>query len=260
MKVKLLEKGDRSIKFEIKDTTPAFVNAIRRSIMQNVSVMSVSFVDIAVNTSTLYNEVLAHRIGLIPLSFKPGNYVLPEKCECKGAGCNKCQVKLALKVAGPKNVYASNIVSTDETIKPVYKDTLLITLAEDQAIDLVATATLGNGAKHARWQPAVVGYQYYPEVKTTKDCDMCGVCTKKCNKKLLEASKGGKISLTDNYKCDLCNSCTASCPKDAIKIEGDQTRIIATVESVCGISPKEIVIEAVSALKQSLAELKEELK
>lgn len=127
MKVKLLEKGDKTIKFEVKETTPAFVNAIRRSI-SDVNIMAIDFVEVKKNTSTMYNETLSHRIGLIPLTFKPGSYVETEKCKCEGKGCDKCTVKLVLKATGPANIYASNIASTDDTVKPAEKDILITKL------------------------------------------------------------------------------------------------------------------------------------
>lgn len=260
MKVKLLEKGDKSIKFEIKDTTPAFVNAIRRSI-NDVNLMAVDFVEIKRNTSTMYSETLSHRIGLIPLTFKSGAFVETDKCKCNGAGCDKCTVKLALKITGPANVYASNIASADDSVRPAEKNVLITKLIEDQEIDLEATARLGNTKKHARWQAAIAGYQYFPKVKMNDGCDLCGVCIKKCPKKLLEEVKGGKkVELNEPYKCDLCNNCAKSCPKCALAIEGDPSRIIMTVESVSGLSPKEIVASAAEALKEQLGELREELK
>ena len=260
MKVKLLEKGDKSIKIEIKDTTPAFVNALRRSI-SDINIMAIDFVEVKKNTSTMYNETISHRMGLIPLTFKPGTYVETSKCKCEGAGCDKCTVKLALKVTGPANVYASNIASTDDTVKPADKNILLTKLIEDQEIDLEATAKLGNVKKHARWQAAIAGYQYFPKVKMNDGCDLCGVCIKKCQKKLLEEVKGGKkVELNEPYKCDLCNNCAKSCPKGVLVIEGDPSRIIMNIESVSGLTPKEIVTLAAEALKEQLSALKDELK
>lgn len=261
MKVKLLEKSDKSIRFEIKDATPAFANALRRSI-SDVNIMAVDFVEIKKNTSTMYNETLSHRLGLVPLAFKPGSFVETEKCKCNGAGCEKCQVKLVLKAAGPATVYASNIASTDETVKPAEKDILITKLALEQEIDIEAVARLGNSRRHARWQAAIAGYQYFPKLKIAGEkCDLCGVCIKKCQKKLLEEIKGGKkIELNEPYKCDLCANCMKACPKSALVIEGDPTRIIMSVESVSGLLPKEIVISAAESLKEKLTELREELK
>ena len=260
MKVKLLEKGDKTIKFEVKETTPAFVNAIRRSI-SDVNIMAIDFVEVKKNTSTMYNETLSHRIGLIPLTFKPGSYVETEKCKCEGKGCDKCTVKLVLKATGPANIYASNIASTDDTVKPAEKDILITKLIAEQEIDLEATARLGNSIKHARWQAAIAGYQYFPKIKVSDGCDLCGICIKKCQKKLIEEVKGGKkVELNEPYKCDLCNNCMKSCPKSVLTVEGDPTRIIMTVESVSGLSPKEIVISAAENLKEQLGELKEDLK
>jgi len=38
MKLKIIDKNSSSIKIEISETTPAFVNALRRTIMQKIPV------------------------------------------------------------------------------------------------------------------------------------------------------------------------------------------------------------------------------
>ena len=261
MKVKLLEKDGKSIKFEVKDTTPTFVNALRRSMLNSVNVMAADFVDVIKNNATLYNEVIAHRIGMIPLTFKQGDYNTTENCACKGVGCSKCIVKFVLKKKGPGSVYSGDIRSTDDTVQPTDKNILITKLAEDEEIDLEFTARLGTETKHARWQSAVIGYQYYPELKVKSSCDLCGVCIKKCNKKLLsEAKAGKKIELDEPYKCDLCKNCAASCPNLALTVDGDPSHIIMTVESVCGLAPKDIVLSAAEALGSDLKEVREQVK
>ncbi len=256
----MLETGDKAIKFEIKDTTPAFANALRRSI-SGINILAVDFIEVKKNTSTMYNEILSHRIGLIPLTFKPGTYVETEKCKCNGVGCGKCTVKLVLKATGPANIYSSNIASTDETVMPAERSILITRLAKEQEIEIEAVARLGNSKKHARWQAAIAGYQYFPKIKMSDGCDLCGVCIRKCQKRLLEEVKGGKkVELNEPYKCDLCNNCAKSCPKGILAVEGDPSRIIMAVESVSGLSPKEIVISAAESIKEKLGGLKEELK
>lgn len=261
MKIKLLEKDEKSVKFEVKDTTPTFANALRRSMLNSVNVMAADFVDVQKNNSTLYNEIIAHRIGLIPLTFVLGDYNVVENCDCKGAGCSKCTVKFVLKKKGPASVYSGDIVSTDAAVQPADKNILITKLAEDEIIDLEFTARLATGSRHARWQSSVVGYQFFPALKIKGECDLCGVCIKKCNKKLLsEAKAGKKIELGEPYKCDLCKNCMASCPNASLVIDGDPSHIIMTVESVCGLAPKDIVLSAAESLAANLKELKEQAK
>src|SRR3989338_6455130 len=111
MHVSVLSKSDQKLEFVLSDTTPAFANALRRAMISEVSTLAVDYVDILDNTSILFNEVLAHRIGLMPLEFEPGKLNKVEDCKCEGKGCALCQVVLALKRTGPCFVYSKDFKS-----------------------------------------------------------------------------------------------------------------------------------------------------
>ena len=91
------EKGKLS--FIIKDTTPAFVNTLRRIMVEEVPTMAIEDVEFRKNNSILYDEMIAHRLGLISLKTDLKSYNLPENCKCKGEGCARCQLKLTLKAS-----------------------------------------------------------------------------------------------------------------------------------------------------------------
>lgn len=261
MKVKVLNKTKESVRFEIKDTDPIFVNMIRRSILNKVRTMAMEEIDLHKNTSAMYNDNLAHRLGLIALTFEGKAYNLREKCKCKGKGCSKCQVILTLNKKGPCTVYAKDLKSTDPKVIPVDKDIVIIKLLEGQEIKLEGIARLGSGGKHSRWQSGIVGYQYFPELKITKDCSFCKECEKACPKELVKVIKSKKkVSLIDNYKCNLCNACAQACPKDALKVEGDESRIIVNIDSISSISPRKIVLNATGIINEELNELKKLIK
>ena len=48
----------------LKDSTDAFANLIRRSCMDEVPTLAVEDVEFGDNSSALYDEVVAHRLGL----------------------------------------------------------------------------------------------------------------------------------------------------------------------------------------------------
>ena len=94
----------------------AYLNTIRRFMMEEVPVMAIEDVEFKKNSSVLYDEIIAHRLGLLPLSTDFKSYTLPEKCSCKGEGCARCQLKLTLKGKGPGTVYASDIKTKDPKV------------------------------------------------------------------------------------------------------------------------------------------------
>lgn len=252
MKVKIHNNKNNELIFEIDGTSPAFANCIRRTIITKTDIIAVDRIDININTSAIYNEILAHRIGMIPLKFKD-TLKRTEKCTCKEKGCVNCEVKLILKKSGPCTVYSKDFKSTDKNIKPTNNNIIIAKLLEGQAIELEATAKTGTWPEHAKWQSSNVGYRYYPKLKANKDCDKCNICAKECPKNIIDTTK--EIKLTDNYACDLCAKCVEVCPKDALTLTKDNTKIIFEINSVSGMEPKDIVKDAIKTLKSDLNSL-----
>src|SRR6267143_1138841 len=77
MDIKLLTKEQDTIRFVLSDVSPAFANALRRIILAEVPVMAIEDVMILENSSVMYDEILAHRLGLIPITTDQ-TYNLPE--------------------------------------------------------------------------------------------------------------------------------------------------------------------------------------
>src|SRR3989344_7147779 len=100
MKFKLLEKTERKIVFAIEDTNPAFANALRRIMTSEIPVMSVEYADIENNTSGMFDEAVAHRLGMIQLAFSY-TYKLHEDCKCGGKGCSQCESVFVIDKEGP---------------------------------------------------------------------------------------------------------------------------------------------------------------
>src|SRR3990167_7411824 len=99
MEVRVLEnnKEQGKLSFILKDSDPIFANTLRRLMIDEVPTMAIEEVEFSKNNSILYDEIVAHRLGLIPLKTDMKSYNLPEKCKCKGEGCARCQLKLTLK-------------------------------------------------------------------------------------------------------------------------------------------------------------------
>jgi len=161
MEVKLIEFQEKKNKaiFSLSGVDTAYANTLRRLMGFEVPVMSIDEVEFRKNTSILYDEVLAHRLGLIPLSTDLKAYDLQSECKCKGVGCASCTVKLTLKAQGPGMVYASEIKSKDPAIKPLFGKMPIVKLLEGQEVELEATAILGQGKEHSKWCPGLVFYK-----------------------------------------------------------------------------------------------------
>lgn len=62
-----LKEKDNSIEFEIKNISKSIVNAIRRTCLSNIRNTAFDEVNFKVNTTSLHDEFLKHRIELIPV-------------------------------------------------------------------------------------------------------------------------------------------------------------------------------------------------
>ncbi|MCX6694784.1 MAG: DNA-directed RNA polymerase subunit D [Candidatus Altiarchaeota archaeon] len=159
MKLTNYKKQGNIITFTVSGVDVKLLNALRRTIIAGVPSMSVEKVTFYSNTSILNDEVLAHRIGMVPLTTDLKTYTMPAECSCKGKGCAKCTVTLMLDVSGPRTVYSGEMESTDPNVKPVHEKIPLVKLTEKQKLKFEATAQLGLGKDHVKWQSGIAAYE-----------------------------------------------------------------------------------------------------
>lgn len=69
--LKVLSKEENELVFELIGCDVSFANALRRVLLAEVPTVALEYVYMINNTSLLHDEVLAHRIGLIPLNVDP---------------------------------------------------------------------------------------------------------------------------------------------------------------------------------------------
>lgn len=67
LKIKIDNQKENELEFDMIGVTPAFANAFRRIMICEVPSMAIEKVHISNNTSIIQDEILAHRLGLIPL-------------------------------------------------------------------------------------------------------------------------------------------------------------------------------------------------
>ncbi len=125
------------------------LNSLRRSV-EEIQTLAIDDVEIFKNDSALYDEVFAHRLGLIPL-----------KTDSKMN--SKTFVELSLKKTGPCTVYSGDFKG-DVTIP--FKEIPITILGKEQEIEVIATATMNNGLYHTKHVPGLMYYRNLFEVKT----------------------------------------------------------------------------------------------
>jgi DNA-directed RNA polymerase subunit D len=261
MKVNLLtekksKKAEDKMVFEISDVDISYANTLRRLFMNEVPVMAIEDVEFRKNDSGLYDEIIAHRLGLIPFKTDLKSYNFKSECKCKGEGCGRCQLKMTLKAKGPGTVYSGDIKTKDPKVKPVYPKMPIAKLLDDQDLELEATAILGLGKVHAKWSPCLAYYKEAVEIKIEKQPDNKEELVEQCPQKIF-AIKNDKLIVVDDKvnDCTLCDACVELSNKK-IKVEPKKSYIM-TVESWGQLEPKEIVEEAIDAYEKQLDEFVE---
>jgi len=263
-----MEKTDLAARLIVSDVDTAFMNSLRRIMLAEVPAMAIDEVVVIENSSMLHDEILAHRLGLIPLKTDLDSYNLPEECPCKSElGCNLCRASLTLDTEAKdsvKTVYSGDITSENPNIVPVSDKIPIVKLAPDQRIRLEAYARLGKGEKHAKWQPvSVAAYKQFPKVKINeKLCDSCGKCVDVCPKRVLTITENGKkVELRNVIDCTVCKDCVDVCPASppAVEVSWDKDVFVFDLESTGALPVERIVLEALKVLDKKAGSFLEQL-
>ncbi len=266
MKIKVLEYDGRSIRFLIEEIPLALLNAIRRLTISDVPSMAVDYVYFIENSSPLYDEIVAHRLGLIPLTSDKAldKYGSPEECRDNEERPD-CYARLYLEAEaseGTKVVYSGDLVSDDEDVQPVYKDIPIVVLGPGQKISFEARARLGRGREHAKWSPvSAATHKYVPRILIDHEkCigESCSKCVKVCPKNILDI-KNGRLLVKDELSCTLCRQCEKVCPADAITVSWKPNSYIMYIESTGVLKPERIILEASRILEEKADSLLSEL-
>ena len=197
MKAQIVEgwpKGNK-IRIVLSETNAAQVNGLRRAILSDVPKMAITKVrfeqgvtqdnkgEVIESVNVLPDEVIAHRLAMVPVPTFLDEFVFPEDDENNKNlpedqwGSPLSQIIYHLSIRGPnsdsdeqfKTVYAGDLNVLGETklqISEEHARIPLTILSSGQYLELYAYATLGRGRAHAKWCPAAA-VTFQPRQKAT---------------------------------------------------------------------------------------------
>jgi DNA-directed RNA polymerase subunit D len=273
MKIDITEMTPTRAQFVISDTNPSFANALRRTIIADVPKMAIDNVEFHLgpimdeggtayeSVSPLFDEVVAHRLSMVPVPTDLDTFTFRSKCTCNGEGCPNCTIMYSLNKKGPCTVYSGDLEPLGSDKFRVKDDLIpIVKLADDQALLVYATAELGTGRLHAKWQAAMgAGYRYFAKIHIENSkCDLGGSCVKVCPKGVL-AKEDKKIVVKHPEKCNLCNSCIEICDAGAIKVTADPTKILFRFETDGSLQAKEVLLRGLKTLEERFEQLREQV-
>ncbi len=159
MEIKITESKDKVMRFNVTGIDASLANALRRIVVSELPIMAMEMIRFEENSSILNDEILAHRLGLVPLKTDLKTFNPMSECTCNFKGCGKCSVILALNKKGPGIVYSGDLKSNDPNVIPAYDKIPLVKLTEKQNVKLEAVAELGFGKDHVKWQAGLASYE-----------------------------------------------------------------------------------------------------
>ncbi|KAI1843326.1 hypothetical protein JX265_007800 [Neoarthrinium moseri] len=206
LKIEFHQNDDYEAQFSLIGVDASIANAFRRILIAEIPTLAVETVFIQNNTSVVQDEVLSHRLGLIP--FTGGKEGIRDWMKwwhkpVEGADQysttydhNTVQLKLQVECTHNKDaapdekdptklyhnahVYAKDIVyepagaqeqyfSGDNIIRPTNPDILIAKMRPGQVIDLEMHMHKGIGADHSKFSPvATASYRLMPVIKILK--------------------------------------------------------------------------------------------
>jgi len=249
-----LEKN--RLRFLLENCDASIANALRRIMISEVPTVAVEQIGMLQNTSILPDEMLAQRIGMVPINVD-ASFMENEK-----EFLNFDMSVMAREK--PINVYSSSLVcKLDESQKqrlegkqiprPVHDDILLAKLLPGQRIHLRAACRVGVGATHARWSPvATAYYRLVPKVEilnTYPGEEIAHKLREACPRDVFDI-EDGELRITNSERCSMCRECVRRDEFEGlVDLQRYANKYIFVVETAGAIPPIEILKHAIGVLK-----------
>ena len=275
--IEIKSKTDEELVFDIKGVDPTIVNTLRRIMIAEVPTMAIETVIINQNTSIIPDEVLSHRLGLIPILADANDFV-EKNSEDEFNDKNSMKFKLNVKCYKDKNgkLINGDIFSKDLIFQPqgnqhnkyynkekkaysiglVHDDILINKLTTGMEIDLECYCTKGIGRTHAKWSPVCTAYyRLINKINILKEIsgDNAEELRQLCPMGVFIVNKKGNAEIGNVRKCTSCRECIRQEKfKDIIELGKIADHYEFHIESVGMYKPETIFFRAIEVLKEKI--------
>ncbi|KAK1171702.1 DNA-directed RNA polymerases I and III subunit RPAC1 isoform X1 [Acipenser oxyrinchus oxyrinchus] len=287
-----MDESTGTLEFDMVGIDAAIANAFRRILLAEVPTMAVEKVFIYNNTSIVQDEILAHRLGLIPIKADPRLFEYRSAGDEEGTEIDTIQFQLNIKCSrnpratkdstDPSELYLNHMVYTkhmkwipignqadlfsEADICPVHDDILIAKLRPGQELDIIMHCVKGIGQDHAKFSPvATASYRLLPEISLMQavEGDLAEKLKRCFSKGVIEIENvdGRKFAKVVNSRLDTCSREVLRYEelKNKVKLARVRDHFIFSVESTGILPPDVLVSEAIKVLMAKCRRFLDEL-
>ena len=241
--VEFVTRDERATRVVVRGLTPATANGVRRAIIADVPTFSIDTVGFVENSSVMFDEMIALRLGLVPLTTPVDEFEIGDT------------VTFGMSVEGPATAYSGDLEPSDSAVAPADDDIPIIELKEGQRLEFEADAVLGTGKAHAKHQGGVaVGYRHLQRVTVEGDADEFDEQDSQIVRGVIETDEG-ELLHTDEFDNDLTNRY----PGKRVTVEDVPGAFVFHVESDGSVPVAQLFSEAVGTIRSRADELAEKV-
>ena len=288
VKAEVTSLGSEAAHFSLTGVDQALANALRRIMLSEVPTLAVDLVDIEENSSPLFDEFLAHRLGLLPIDSRAADrYQYSRDCSC-ATSCPNCTVRYTLDVFatddGVTEVTHLDIQAEGSSVPlpvPLWDRTisaddnrkagvLIAKLRKNQHLKLSMQAKKGIAKMHAKYMPTgTVSMRYENVITVDRDIEYTTPIEHRreivssCPRKVFELDEADHIVVARPDECTLTEECIAKAKelgrKGLIAVDQRMDRVHFEVESTGARPPQDIVVTAAAILGKKFQTLADDL-
>ena len=246
MDIEIIEMAERKAKFLLRNSSPAMANALRRTMLSDIPKMAIDRVEFHLgpimvddkeyeSITPLFDEIIAHRLGMVPVPTDYTLFTYQDECPCGGVGCPSCTIMYSLNKIGPCTVLSGDLMPLGNPELKVKDEFVpIVELADGQAVLIYCIALMGTAKKHVKWQVANgVGYKYMPVVSVDPEKASSPAalrCAEICPKKVFEV-ENGKLTAKRPLDCSLCMTCIEESEGSGVTVEGSEKDFVFKFET-----------------------------
>ncbi|ORX40045.1 DNA-directed RNA polymerase [Kockovaella imperatae] len=284
-----------TVEFDLIGVDASIANALRRVMIAEVPTVAIDSVYVWNNTSIMQDEVLCHRLGLLPLKVDPRKvqytknpdkpsendtliFDLRVRCDRnKDASRGETDPR---KLYYDSNVYSGMLEWVPQGAQsdkfgvngvpkpaPVDPDILLVKLRPKQVVDFHCFARKGVGMNHAKWSPvATASYRLLPQIiirspippehqEKFQKCFPPGVID------IEDDASGHPQCVVKNPRKDTVSREVLRHPEfqDLVQLTRIRDHFLFNVESTGQYNPEELIPEAIKILLGKITEVEQGL-